>query len=57
MWCKLFKIVHKYVIILIVDYNIKYDKFSSLLFKIVHKYVIILIVDYNIKYDKFSSLL
>jgi len=31
MWCKLFKIVHKYVIILIVDYNIKYDKFSSLL--------------------------
>lgn len=31
MICKLFKIVHKYVIILIVDYNIKYDKFSSLL--------------------------
>lgn len=29
--CKLFKIEYKYVIILIVDYNIKYDKFSSLL--------------------------
>lgn len=31
MKCKLLKIVHKYVIILIVDYNIERDKFSSLL--------------------------